>query len=165
MNTLMSTLEENQLQPQLGNAYLKLQLEFPILCVVLLEHIQEVLVMPIEQITFMPSMPDYVLGLMNRRGKVLWVIDLPHMLGLESLERDRQQYHIAIIKLGNMLLGLAVQQVQGVKRLTEEEIESSLHNSVPHLIPYFKGCILQEEESLLVLNTEALTDAIVSAHY
>lgn len=163
MNTLMSTLEENQLQPQSGDAYLKLQLEFPILSVVLLEHIQEVLVMPIEQITFMPSMPEYVLGLMNRRGKVLWVIDLPHMLGLEPLGRDIRQYHIAIIKLDNMLLGLAVQQVQGVTRLTEEEIESSLHNSAPDVITYFKGCVLQEEESLLVLNTEALSNTLVSA--
>ncbi len=164
MNTLMSALGVSQLQPPLGDAYLKLRLEFPILSVVLLEHIQEVLAIPVEQITFMPSMPEYFLGLMNRRGKVLWVIDLPQMLGLASLERDTLQYHIAIIQLENMLLGLAVQQVQGVTRLTEDELESSLNNSVPSLMPYCQGCVVKEKENLLVLNTEAITDALVAAH-
>ena len=165
MNTLMSALKSNQLQPQLGDAYLKLQLEFTILSVVLLEHIQEVLVMPVEQITFMPSMPKYFLGLINRRGKVLWLIDLPQMLGLDSLERNVQKYHIAIVQLENMLLGLAVQQVQGVVRLRGDEIESPLNNSVPNLIPYFKGYVVQQEESLLILDTQAITQKLVQHGY
>ena len=152
----MSVLETNPLQPKLGDAYLKLQLEREILAVFLLEHIQEVLVMPVEQITRLPSMPEYVLGLMHRRSKVLWVIDLPQMLGLEPLEPNLQQHHIAIVRLEEILLGLAVQQVRGVTRLTAEEIESPLDNWVPNLISYLNGCVVQQSESLLVLDIQAV---------
>ena len=149
---------------QLSDGYLRLQLETKTSSVLLLEHIQEVLVMPVEQITFMPSMPEHVLGLMNRRSKVLWVIDLPQMLGLESLERNVQQYHIAIVRLENMPLGLAVQQVRGVMRLTVDEIESPLNNWGPNLIPYLRGCVCQQDESLLVLDTNAIINAPNLAH-
>ena len=152
----MSVLESNPLQPKLGDAYLKLQLDREILAVVLLEHIQEVLVMQVEQITFMPSMPEYVLGLMNRRNKILWVIDLPQMLGMKPLAQNLQQHHIAVIRLENILLGVAIRQVRGVTRLTVEEIKSPLKNLVSNLIPYTKGSVVEQSENLLVLDTSAI---------
>ena len=155
----MSTLGSNQLQPKLGDAYLKLQLDFQILSVLLLEHIQEVLVIPVEQITFMPNMPEYVLGLINRRNKVLWLVDFPQMLGLQSLGRDVQQYHIAIARLENMLLGLAVEHVRGVIRLTADEIGSPQEEDNPNLKPYLQGWVSEQEENLIVLDAKAIINA------
>ena len=152
----MSTLGSNQLQPKLGDAYLKLQLDITIVSALLLDHIQEVLVIPVEQITFMPNMPEYVLGLINRRNKVLWLVDFPQMIGLESLERDVQQYHIAIARLENMLLGLAVEQVRGVIRLTADEIESPQDDDAPNLKPYLKGRVSEQGGSLIVLDAKAI---------
>ena len=148
--------------PKLNDGYLKLQLESQKSSVLLLEHIQEVLVMPVEQITFMPSMPEYVLGLMNRHSKVLWVVDLPQMLGLQSLEQNIQQYHIAIIRVEHIPLGLAVQKVLGVMRLTSEEIEVPPNNQIPNLTPYLRGCVSEQEGRLLVLDTKAIVDAVSS---
>lgn len=164
MDNLTSVLESNQLQLPLGDAYLRLQLELKVLSVALLEHIQEVLVLPGEQITLMPSMPDYVLGLMNRRSKVIWVVDLPQMLGLNPLGKDIQQYHIAIVSLENMLLGLAVQQVQGVVRLTVNDIQPSLNDATPNLIPYLRGAVVRQSENLLVLDLKAIMIAPISHH-
>ncbi len=155
----MSTLGSNQLQPKLGDAYLKLQLDLTTVSALLLDHIQEVLVIPVEQITFMPNMPDCVLGLINRRNKVLWLVDFPQMMGLESLERDVRQYHIAIARLENMLLGLAVKQVRGVIRLTAAEIESPQDDDAPNLKPYLKGRFLEQGESLMVLDAKAIINA------
>ncbi|MDJ0636741.1 MAG: chemotaxis protein CheW [Xenococcaceae cyanobacterium MO_188.B29] len=155
----MSTLGSNQLQPKLGDAYLKLQLDLTTVSALLLDHIQEVLVIPVEQITFMPNMPDCVLGLINRRNKVLWLVDFPQMMGLESLERDVRQYHIAIARLENMLLGLAVEQVRGVIRLTAAEIESPQDDDAPNLKPYLKGRVLEQGESLMVLDAKAIINA------
>ena len=159
MNISDSAPKSDQSESKLGDAYLQLQLEAEIASVLLLENIQEVLVMPIEQITFMPSMPDCFLGLMNRRSHVLWVIDLPQMLCLEPLKRDVQQYHIAIARVDNRPLGLAVQQVRGVIRLTAEEIESPLNNSPLSLTPYLQGCVQQQEENILVLDTKAILNS------
>ena len=155
----MSTLGSNQLQPKLGDAYLKLQLDLTTVSALLLDHIQEVLVIPVEQITFMPNMPDCVLGLINRRNKVLWLVDFPQMMGLESLERDVRQYHIAIARLENVLLGLAVKQVRGVIRLTAAEIESPQDDDAPNLKPYLKGRFLEQGESLMVLDAKAIINA------
>jgi twitching motility protein PilI len=104
-------------------------------------------------------MPECILGLINQRSQVIWVVDLAQMLGLEPINREEPNYQIAIARVENIPLGLVIRQVEEVMRLNPEEIDSSVKNVRPSLIPYLKGCVLQEQKILLVLNTKAIINS------
>jgi twitching motility protein PilI len=124
-----------------------------------IEYAQEVLIVPVGRITPMPNMPNCVLGLLNRRNRVLWVIDLGQMLNLQPLNTNAQQYNIAIIQVEQVPLGLVVQEVKGVTRFTPGCIQSPQGIVTSGIMPYLHGCILQQKEILLVLNAEAIVSS------
>ena len=146
----------NQVDRTSGDTYLRFQVEQQTPAILSMEHTQEVLIVPFGRITPMPNMPECVLGLLNRRNRVLWVIDLAQMLKLQPLDTTARQYHMVIIRVGQNPLGLVVQEVKGVTRFTPDCIQSPLGLVTSGLIPYVNGCILQQNEILLVLNAQAI---------
>lgn len=156
MDTPIIAPHLNQVDRTLGDTYLKFQLEQQTPAILSMEHAQEVLIVPAGRITPMPNMPECVLGLLNRRNRVLWVIDLAQMLQLQPLDTNVQQYHIVIIRVGQVPLGLVVQEVKGVTRFTLDCIQSPMGLVTSGLTPYVHGCILQQKEIILVLDAEAI---------
>lgn len=140
----------------LGDSYLKFQFGQKTPAVLSMNRAQEVVILPVHRLTPMPNMPAHVMGLLNRRSHVLWVIDLARMLGLPPVEMNVQHYNVVIIRSESASLGLIVQAVEGVVRLTHEGIQSPLGQVSAGLVPYLRGCLLQEQEILLVLDTEAI---------
>ena len=140
----------------LGDAYLKFQFGQQTPAVLSMSQAQEVFVLPVGRLTAMPNMPPYVMGLLNRRSKVLWVIDLAKMLGLPGIETNVQHYNSVIINSGSVSLLLIVQSVEGVLRLTPENIQPPLGQVSSGLVPYLRGCVLLDTEILLVLDAEAI---------
>lgn len=143
----------------LGDTYLKFQFGQQTPAVLPMSRAQEVVVVPVHRLTPMPNMPAHVMGLLNRRSKVLWMIDLARMLGLPPVEINVQHYNIVIISNGSATFGLIVQVVEGVVRLTPESIQSPLGQVSSGLVPYLRGCVLQEQEILLVLDAEAIMNS------
>lgn len=136
--------------------YLKFRLDSQTWAVLAMQYAQEVLVSPAQRITPMPNMPPAVLGLLNWRSRVLWVVDLAHMLQLQPLEANVQKYNLAIVRVGELPLALAVQQVEGVTRLAPDTIQSPVGTVTAGLIPFLQGCILQQQDILLALDAEAI---------
>src|SRR6476646_10386346 len=139
-----------------GEPYLKFRLDPHTWAVLAMEYAQEVLVLSAQRITPMPNMPPAVLGLLNWRSRVLWVVDLAHMLQLQPLEANVQKYNLAIVRVGELPLALAVQQVEGVTRLAPDTIQSPIGTVTSGLIPFLQGCILQQQETSLALDAEAI---------
>lgn len=158
MNTSALALSKTPLQAKknLGDTYLKFQFGQQTSAALLMNRAQEVVVLPVERLTPMPTMPPHVMGLVNRRSRVLWVIDLAKMLGLPGIEINVQHYNVIIISNGPATFGLIVQAVEGVIRLTPDIIQSPLGQVSPGLVSYLRGCVLQEQEILLVLDAEAI---------
>ncbi len=159
MNIQTLEVHSNRLQRTVGDAYLKLQLNQQTSAVLPMAHVQEALVVPVGRLTLMPNMPACVLGLLNQRSQVLWVIDLPQMLDLQTLDTDVQHYSIAIVRVGSIPLGLVVQEVKGVMRWSSDSIQPPIGAVAPDLVPYLRGCMLQPTEVLLVLDAEAIVNS------
>lgn len=140
----------------LGDTYLKFQFGQRTPAVLPMNRASEVVVIPAGRITPMPNMPDHIMGLINRRSRVLWVVDLAPMLGLPPTDTNVQQYNVVFIRSGSTALGLIVQAVESVVRLVPESIQSPLGQVSPSLVPYLRGCVLQDQEILLVLDAEAI---------
>jgi twitching motility protein PilI len=139
-----------------GETYLKFQLTHKTPAVLAMSQAQEVIVLSPARLTPMPNMPPHVLGLMNRRSRVLWVIDLALMLGLSSTPVPIHQYNIIILRNQSFSLGAVVQSVASVVRLTANTISPPPGQISSNLLPYLRGCSLLEKELLLVLDGEGI---------
>jgi positive phototaxis protein PixI len=144
-----------------GEMFLRFRLDEQTQAVVTMPHAQEAMVLPISRISVIPNLAAPILGLFNRRSSLLWLVDLPEILGLKPLERHRQSYDVVLLKVDETPLAVAVQEIQGVVRFDRAEIKSPIGNFDPALTPYLQGWILQEQELLLVLDSEAIINAQV----
>lgn len=161
MDSLILAPQLNQIEKDLGDTYLRFQLDSQTPAILSVDCVQEVLIVPLGRITSIPNMPKCVLGLLNRRNRVLWVIDLAQMLNLETINTNAQQYNMVIIRVGQIPLGLVVQEVKGVTRFTLDCIQSVQGLVSSSLNPYLRGCILQNKEILLLLNAEGIVHSHV----
>jgi positive phototaxis protein PixI len=149
-------LQESVKTQEINSPYLCMQLEPQTLALIDMAYAQEVLVISSERLTIMPNMPTHVLGLISHRSRVFWVIDLPHLLGLTPLNVGAQEYHLAVLRVHDSYVGLAMLQTQGVKRWSEGEMRSPVDYVSPELERYLQGIVLQKDDTYLVLDAKAI---------
>ncbi|MBE9139482.1 purine-binding chemotaxis protein CheW [Nodosilinea sp. LEGE 07088] len=122
-------------------------------------QVQEVIATPVARITPMPNMPPALLGLLNRRSRVLWVVDLALLLGLPTAYPTSQQYNLVLMQIGPVTLGLRVSHVEGILSLAPQHLQPAPAHAPPGLVPFLRGCVLQNGDVLLSLDGEALLRA------
>jgi positive phototaxis protein PixI len=147
-----------------GDMFLRFQLDRQTCAVVPMLQTQEAIVLPSGRISVIPNLPSPVMGLFNRRSSLLWLVDLPEILGLEPIDRHTHSYDVALLRVGQTPLAVAVRSIQGVVRFTQEQIESPMGSFNPAFTPYLRGWILQEQELVLVLDPESIINAKVFDH-
>jgi twitching motility protein PilI len=145
----------------LEDGYLRFQLNKQAPAVLSMRYTQEAIVVPVESVTSMPNMPVCILGLMNWRSHIVWVVDLPRMLNLESLDNRFRQFSIIIIRVESVLLGLVVQEIKGTTKFMPDEIRSPVGQVASSLVPYLRGCVVQQKEILLVLDAQAIVQSSI----
>ncbi|MDD2421435.1 MAG: chemotaxis protein CheW [Heliobacteriaceae bacterium] len=108
-------------------------------------------------ITRVPRAPYYIEGVINLRGNVVPVIDLRKRFNLAATEMtDRTR--IVVIQTGEIMVGLIVDGVSEVMRLSATSIEPppALISSVHQEFLYGVGKL--EERLLILLNLERVID-------
>ena len=144
----------------IGEAYLKFQLAPRVPAVFAARSVEEATVLSPAQVTAIPNMPPCMLGLVNRRNRVIWIANLVRLLGMPLPERPRQQYSMVIVKAGSSL-GLMVEAIDGIVHLSAEDLQPPPQQVNPILVPYLRGCAIQDEQILLVLDAEAVLQSSV----
>ncbi len=139
-----------------GDSYLKLRLSLEVSAVFPMRHVLEAMTLPTQQVTLMPNVSPCMLGLMNRRSRVLWVVSLAHFLGLPLPAIQPQQYSIVVVQVDVAPLGLAVHQVEGVTGIDPAIIQPPPGHISTKIVPYLSGCISQQQNIVLVLNAAAI---------
>jgi positive phototaxis protein PixI len=153
------------LKKALGAPYLQLELTQRIPAVLPMEHAQEALVVAVDTLTPIPNMPAGVLGLLNRRSRIFWVVDLSQVLGLAAHSTNVQSYNIVLTQVGKRSLGLVVPEVKGVQRFSSEAVRSPIGAVSPAMVPFLRGCIClpERKDILLVLDPEAIINGALSS--
>ena len=85
-------------------------------------------IIKVMDITQVPQVPDYVLGVINLRGKVIPVIDLRRKFGFAATEHTERTCIIVVdVDLSSMcvMMGVVVDTVSEVLNVTEAEIEQT----------------------------------------
>lgn len=145
-------------QPQetLGDGYLQFKLNQSTTAVLLVKFTQEVVVLPFDAIATIPNTSELILGLMNWHNRIIWVVDLPKMFGLESHIYRMRQCNIITIRHEAETIGLMVPEIKGTVRFNSDSIQSAQNQVATNLVPYLRGCIWRENELNLVLNIQAI---------
>lgn len=73
-------------------------------------------------ITYLPKAPDFIEGVVNLRGQVVAVIDLAKRLSIPSKPRG-ENTRIIIIEIEGLTMGMIVDSVSEVLRLSSEHVE------------------------------------------
>ncbi|MGB3654129.1 MAG: chemotaxis protein CheW, partial [Rivularia sp. (in: cyanobacteria)] len=120
--TLRAGLSQNK--NNLGDGYLKFFINPQTPAILSMKQTQEAMVVSVESVTPMPNMPFGILGLMNWRSRIVWVVDLPKILNLQSPQNRPRQYSVIIVRTQSMVLGLVVHEIIGTLRFNSDEIGS-----------------------------------------
>ncbi|MEC4814346.1 MAG: chemotaxis protein CheW [Scytonema sp. PMC 1069.18] len=139
-----------------------------------ISQLAEVLTIPVGQITPIPQLPAWVMGVNNWRGEVIWMVDLAHLLGFTPwYQQGMMTTHTAIVlrvpstgvletKVVNQTIGLVVHRVTAIERCDRNQLQPPSSGIVtPQLIPFLCGYLLKSNgERLAVLNDEVIVETI-----
>lgn len=112
-------------------------------------RIQEIIRM--QPITAVPNGPAFIEGLTNLRGRVIPVMDLRRRFGLASPEPDRRT-RIVVAELGSHTVGLIVDAVSEVLRVTGEQIEPPSALVTTADSTFLRGVARLDERLILLLD-------------
>jgi purine-binding chemotaxis protein CheW len=114
-------------------------------------------IIKMQAITQLPQTPVYVKGVTNLRGSVLPVIDLRTRFNLESQEANRQT-RIIIVTMGSVKVGVVVDGVSEVLRVSDELIEPlpPMVNTVNSV--FLKGIVRLENRLIILLELGKVLD-------
>ena len=164
MNNLTTTDRLKELLPELfnqkrseGNYYLRLQLTADLNVLLDLSYVLESLTIDRSQITAIPNLPEYVVGLMSSRNQVFLALDLAHLAGFAPATLNQREYQTVVVQIGSSqnklqpdefnLYGLTVKRILGISRILPEKFESSIAEAPANIQPLIQGSILEERDS------------------
>ncbi|MDM8523346.1 chemotaxis protein CheW [Desulfococcaceae bacterium HSG8] len=114
------------------------------------------------KITWLPNLPDWVLGISNIRGEIVSIVDLKAFFGMPSHGLKRSQRFI-IVHDHDMKVGLVVDKIMGIffpNRIDKNTVRSSPYEEEVGIASYISGVVVpgenHEEELLNILDTEKL---------
>lgn len=159
-------------QAHASEQFLRCHLAPDALVMLPISQLTEVLKIPVGQITPIPHLPAWVMGVHNWRGEILWMVDLGHLLGMTPWHQQTvstSSYTAAILSATDgaesRTLGLVVTQVQDIELCDPGQIQSPPPSAItPELAPFLQGYWLKSDgEMLACLNGNAILAAMPKA--
>lgn len=107
------------------------------------------------EITRVPRAADYVVGVINLRGKVIPIIDLRRRFGLQPKGHD-ENTRIIVIEISNMIVGFVVDSVSEVLRIPADTVEPPPPVVAGLDSEYINGVGKLEDTLLILLDLDKL---------
>lgn len=101
-----------------------------------LEEVDEILISP--EMTRVPSALSWVKGIANIRGMLLPIMDLSDFIDGDAIQAGRKT-RVILIKKGELVSGLMVDEVFGMRHFFEEERTENVPESSEKLKKYLQG--------------------------
>ncbi len=104
-------------------------------------------------VTPLPHVPDYVLGVLNLRGNVVTVVDLRTILGIPPAGESRRSHNVIVHYEGERI-GLAVDRIADVVHAPLDRIDELPANFESIDSRFLQGVYAMENELLLILDVQ-----------
>ncbi len=109
-----------------------------------------------DEVTKVPKAPDYIIGVVNRMGRILPVVDLRRRLGFEPKPSDKYTRVIDYRLEDDSMVGFMVDEVTGVKRIYQDQIEPSPPIIAGIESEYISGICRLDEGLIILLDLDRL---------
>ncbi|ABM61258.1 chemotaxis protein CheW [Halorhodospira halophila] len=116
-------------------------------------QVQEVL--PLSEIAPVPGAPEFVLGIINLRGKVVTVIDTRLRFGMKPREADKQS-RIIVMEVAENVAGILVDSVDEVASVREAQIDTAPNVGNEESSRYIYGVVSREDGLLILVDANKL---------
>jgi purine-binding chemotaxis protein CheW len=120
-------------------------------------NVQEIIRMT--NITKIPQASGYVKGIINLRGRIIVVINLNVIMGMEGKEQD-ENTRIIVADIGDTVMGFIVDSVSEVIRIPESSVEPApavIANKIG--TEYVRGVGKMENRLLILLDLDKILNA------
>ncbi len=156
MNAKMNANQETEL-----NTCLKFEIDPQTMGLLESEFTQEVLTIKATHIMPVPNKPSCILGILSRRRRVYWAIDLAMLLGLQPLDQNIGLYQVILTSVQELSLALIVPKILGVVHISSDRLEQNINFVPATLRPYLKGYISEKEELSYLLKAESIVQSAI----
>lgn len=120
-------------------------------------HVVEIV--DLEGLTRIPYVPDFVLGVINVRGTVLWVVDIRQFFNVPK-PKDASQSCVILLTSGEKTCGLLVDGAPVVRRIAPKDIQPPLSTLESGKLDFIKGEVQQKQENgvnvTILIDTEKI---------
>ncbi len=99
------------------------------------------------EVTKVPQAADYIVGVLNLRGKIVTILDIGKKIGLSSIERNKNNRNI-IVQSQDEYIGLLVDSISDVVLADKDSLEPAPSNLGGLEGKFFK-CVLKRENALI----------------
>ncbi len=106
-------------------------------------------------ITQVPLSREYVVGIMNLRGRIVSVINLGKKLGLSPCQLGIQS-RVIIVNWEDEYIGLLVERIKEVVTLAKQDIAPPPSNLEGNKARYFTGAYRHRDELISILDVKAV---------
>ncbi len=104
-------------------------------------------------LTDVPQSPDFVLGIMNLRGRIITVLDLGRKLGLNSTVTTEKTRNI-IVDSRDEFIGLLVDRIADVVSVDRSKIEAAPPNVKGVKDLFLQGVVQTQRDLIALLSVE-----------
>lgn len=112
-------------------------------------------IVTVREISYVPGMPDYILGVINVRGDIESVLDLRKFLGLAQSPWTKQS-RILLGEIPHIRSGLLVDSVEDVLEIPEDQISISDSMLAAEQTAYILGETFYKGKELILLNIKKI---------
>lgn len=113
-----------------------------------IQQVKEILKVP--EITSMPRTPEFISGIISLRGQIIPVINLNNRFDLVK-DSDETPQHVIIVDLEDNPIGMIVDEVVDVSRVSKGEIESTPSLIETNIDDDYVAGIARIEKRLIIL--------------
>ena len=107
----------------------------------------------LQDITKVPRTPEFVVGVINLRGKVIPVVDLRKRFGL-PVEEESKENRIVVVDIGAQDIGVVVDAVTEVLRIATESVEPPASVITTADSEYLLGIAKLDSRLIILLDLE-----------
>ncbi|MFW6196970.1 MAG: chemotaxis protein CheW [Thermoplasmatota archaeon] len=119
-------------------------------------------IIQLEENTSVPSTPDMIKGIINRRGTIITILDLPKVLNID-LDLNENNSQLMILYSEDEDIGIMVSEVTEIPTVGTEEIEKpSKALETPVNEKYLEGILKKGGNLVLLTDLLKLVDSVSS---
>ncbi len=121
-----------------------------------IKHVKEII--ELQKITEVPEVPEYIIGVINLRGKIIPAMDMRLRFRMEERKYDSRTC-IIIVNVNNKAIGLVVDTVAEVQDIPLENIEPAPNFKSSNVNERFiSGLAKSEDDVQIILDVEKIVD-------